>query len=271
MNEVTENSPPPLVSCRDVVVEFPRGGSSVTVLDGVSLDIQHGEFVCLVGPSGCGKSTLLNVIAGIQARSSGSVAIGEEAVTGLRTDLGYMRQQASLFPWRTVRQNVAYGLELERRPDEEVKAIVNSLIERVGLSESADQYPHQLSGGMQQRTSLARTLAVERKMLLMDEPFAALDAQTRAILEKDLLQLRDERGISVLFVTHDLAEAIALGDRVVVLAHGSGRIRGEFEIDLPHPRDPMDIRVNPRFNDLYQEIWALLRQEYSRTSEAGGS
>lgn len=241
------------------------------VLSDVSLTVASGEFVCLIGPSGCGKSTLLNLMAGVILPSDGRVMLNGKEVTGLRTDAGYMRQNAALFPWRTVKKNIAFGLETRRANPSKIEAVVRDLLMKMGMQRFGDYYPHQLSGGMKQRVSLARTLAVESEILLMDEPYAALDAQTRDLLEADLLRLQAEKGMTVVFVTHDLAEAIALADRVVLLEFGTGRCRESYEIPFEKPRDPIGIRFTPEFQELYRRIWEDLRQEVakSRAAEEG--
>lgn len=259
--------------CVEAVSKYFRSqsGEPHQVLEDVSLTVSSGEFVCLIGPSGCGKSTLLNLMAGVVLPSTGTVTLNGAEVTALRTDAGYMRQNSALFPWRTVRENVAFGLEVRRADASKTEAVVDELLIKMGMRKFGDYYPHQLSGGMKQRVSLARTLAVESDILLMDEPYAALDAQTRDLLEADLLKLQAEKGMTVVFVTHDLAEAIALADRVVLLEFGSGRCKESYEVPFEKPRDPVGIRFTAEFQELYRRIWEDLRQEVakSRAAETG--
>ena len=239
-----------------------RGGSGerYTAVRDVDLAIGAGEFVSVVGPTGCGKSTLLNVAAGLLAPSSGTVDVFGERLTGINRRAGYMFQAESLMPWRTALANVAAGLEF--RGNDDANARAHEWLKRVGLGAFADRYPHQLSGGMRKRVSLAQTLVLDPDILLMDEPFSALDVQTRQLMENELLALWAEKQKAVLFITHDLDEAIALSDRVVCLSAGpASHPIGEFAIDLPRPRDVAEVRTTPRFVELHQAIWAVLRDE----------
>jgi NitT/TauT family transport system ATP-binding protein len=239
-----------------------RGGSGerYTAVRDVDLAIGAGEFVSIVGPTGCGKSTLLNVAAGLLAPSSGTVDVFGERLTGINRRAGYMFQAESLMPWRTALANVAAGLEF--RGNDDANARAHEWLKRVGLGAFADRYPHQLSGGMRKRVSLAQTLVLDPDILLMDEPFSALDVQTRQLMENELLALWAEKQKAVLFITHDLDEAIALSDRVVCLSAGpASHPIGEFAIDLPRPRDVAEVRTTPRFVELHQAIWAVLRDE----------
>ncbi len=251
------------LALRGVTCAFAqRGGSGeryIAVRD-VDLAIAAGEFVSVVGPTGCGKSTLLNVAAGLLAPSSGSVDVFGERLAGINRRAGYMFQAESLMPWRTALGNVAAGLEFRGNDDANVRAL--EWLKRVGLSAFADRYPHQLSGGMRKRVSLAQTLVLDPDILLMDEPFSALDVQTRQLMENELLALWAEKQKAVLFITHDLDEAIALSDRVVCLAAGpASHPIGEFAIDLPRPRDVAEVRATPRFVELHRAIWDVLREE----------
>jgi len=226
----------------------------------VDLAIGAGEFVAVVGPTGCGKSTLLNVAAGLLAPSSGTVDVFGERLAGINRRAGYMFQSESLMPWRTALANVAAGLEFRGTRDAAARA--QEWLKRVGLGAFPDRYPHQLSGGMRKRVSLAQTLVLDPDILLMDEPFSALDIQTRQLMENELLTLWAEKQKAVLFITHDLDEAIALSDRVVCLSAGpASHPIGEFAIDLPRPRDVAEVRSTPRFVELHQAIWAVLREE----------
>ena len=233
-----------------------------TAVRDVTLDVAPGEFVSVVGPTGCGKSTLLNVAAGLLAPSSGQVRVFGAPLQGLNARAGYMFQAESLMPWRTALQNVAAGLEFRGTAPAEARAQADEWLRRVGLGGFGDRYPHQLSGGMRKRTSLAQTLVLDPDIILMDEPFSALDIQTRQLMENEVLALWAEKRKAVLFITHDLDEAIAMSDRVVVLSAGPGSHPiGEFTIDLPRPRDVAEVRVTPRFVELHQAIWNVLREE----------
>jgi len=258
------SAPPlPALALRGVTCAFAqRGGSGgryVAVRD-VDLAIGAGEFVSVVGPTGCGKSTLLNVAAGLLAPSSGRVDVFGAPLVGINRRAGYMFQTESLMPWRTALQNVAAGLEFRGSAD--AGALAREWLRRVGLGAFADRYPHQLSGGMRKRVSLAQTLVLDPDMILMDEPFSALDVQTRQLMENELLAIWAEKQKAVLFITHDLDEAIALSDRVVCLSAGpASHPIGEFAIDLPRPRDVAEVRATPRFVELHQAIWSVLRDE----------
>ena len=239
-----------------------RGAGGYTAIADVGLDVAPGEFVSVVGPTGCGKSTLLNVAAGLLVPSKGGVRIFGEALHGLNRRAGYMFQSEALMPWRTALANVSAGLEFRGMAPREARMQSETWLARVGLRGFGDRYPHQLSGGMRKRAALAQTLAVDPDMLLMDEPFSALDIQTRQLMENELLQLWSSRRKAVLFITHDLDEAIALSDRVVVFSAGpAARPIGTFAVDLPRPRDVSEVRMLPRFIDLHRAIWSVLRDE----------
>lgn len=231
-----------------------------TAVRDVTLSVGAGEFVSVVGPTGCGKSTLLNVAAGLLPPSSGSVQVFGAPLAGINARAGYMFQAESLMPWRTALANVMAGLEFRGVADARERAM--EWLRRVGLGAFGDRYPHQLSGGMRKRTSLAQTLALDPDIILMDEPFSALDVQTRQLMENEVLALWAAKRKAVLFITHDLDEAIAMSDRVVVLSAGPGsRPIGEFVVDLERPRDVAEVRNTPRFIELHQAIWAVLRDE----------
>jgi NitT/TauT family transport system ATP-binding protein len=240
-----------------------RGGAgSYTAVKDVSLAIADGEFVSVVGPTGCGKSTLLNVAAGLLKPSAGSTRIFGEPLAGINRKAGYMFQSEALMPWRNALANVTAGLEFRGMDASEARRQGEAWLERVGLGGFGDRYPHQLSGGMRKRTALAQMLILDPQILLMDEPFSALDIQTRQMMENELLELWSANRKSVIFITHDLEEAISLSDRVVVLSAGPAtRPIGEFAIDLPRPRDVADVRAEPRFVELHGRIWAVLRDE----------
>ncbi len=246
------------VSC--TFIDKGDAGQRYTAVRDVSLTVGAGEFVSVVGPTGCGKSTLLNVAAGLLAPSTGSVHVFGEALAGINRRAGYMFQSESLMPWRTALGNVMAGLEFRGVVD--AKAQAEDWLKRVGLGGFGDRYPHQLSGGMRKRTSLAQTLALDPDIILMDEPFSALDIQTRQLMENEVLDLWATKKKAVLFITHDLDEAIAMSDRVVVLSAGpASHPIGEFTIDLARPRDVAEVRTAPRFIELHQAIWAVLREE----------
>lgn len=248
------------ISCT-FVARDDRSARYTAVAD-TSLDIAPGEFVSVVGPTGCGKSTLLNVAAGLLAPSSGTVKVFGEPLKGINSRAGYMFQAEALMPWRNAIDNVTAGLEFRGVAPEEASARGNEWLKRVGLGGFGDRYPHQLSGGMRKRVAMAQTLILDPDIILMDEPFSALDIQTRQLMENELLELWAAKRRAVLFITHDLDEAIALSDRVVVLAAGPGTHPiGEFRIDLPRPRDVAEIRNHPRFTELHAQIWDVLREE----------
>ncbi len=220
----------------DVSIVFDSAKGQLVAADRVSFQIRRGEFVCLLGPSGCGKSTVLNTIAGFETPYSGQVRIGGVPVTGPGPDRGMVFQQPHLFPWKSVRSNIAHGPSMLGKTAREATAIANDLIAMVGLNRFADAYPHTLSGGMQQRVAIARALANRPAVLLMDEPFGALDAQTRIVMQESLLALWGQVSTTIVFVTHDIDEAIFLADRVLLMSAGPGRILRDLRIDLPRPR-----------------------------------
>jgi NitT/TauT family transport system ATP-binding protein len=228
----------------------------------VTLTVGDGEFVSVVGPTGCGKSTLLNVAAGLLAPSRGTVRVFGQPLEGISARAGYMFQSESLMPWRTALRNVMAGLEFRGLPEADARRQAEEWLKRVGLGGFGDRYPHQLSGGMRKRTSLAQTLALDPDIILMDEPFSALDIQTRQLMENEVLDLWAAKRKAVLFITHDLDEAIAMSDRVVVLSAGpASHPIGEFAVDLPRPRDVAEVRTQPRFIELHRAVWDVLREE----------
>jgi len=246
------------VSCTFISRDDP--GQRYTAVRDVSLTVGAGEFVSVVGPTGCGKSTLLNMAAGLLTPSSGTVHVFGHPLAGLNARAGYLFQAESLMPWRTALRNVMAGLEFRGVAD--AKAQAGEWLRRVGLGGFGDRYPHQLSGGMRKRVSLAQTLALDPDIILMDEPFSALDIQTRQLMENEVLALWAAKKKAVLFITHDLDEAIAMSDRVVCLSAGPGSHPiGEFRIDLERPRDVAEVRTAPRFVELHQAIWSVLRDE----------
>ena len=252
----------------DVTCTFPaRAGSAAayTAVSGVDLRVGEGEFVAVVGPTGCGKSTLLNVAAGLLKPTSGSVTVFGERLAGINRRSGYLFQTDALMPWRSALDNVTAGLEFRGVDGQEARKRAAEWLKRVGLAAHAHKYPHELSGGMKKRVALAQTLILDPKILLMDEPFSALDVQTRSLMGNELLALWSQDRKSVVFVTHDLEEAIALSDRVVVMSAGpASRLIGKFPIDLPRPRDVSEIRMTPHFVELYTLIWSALRDEVQK-------
>jgi NitT/TauT family transport system ATP-binding protein len=252
----------PALSFDNVTIRMATpGGDALTVATGLSLDVADGNFVAIVGPSGCGKSTLLNLAAGLLFTPEGSVRVFGETLRGINSHAAYLFQQDALLPWRTVIDNVILGPLFRNVPRAEATRTARHWIARVGLAGFEDRFPHQLSGGMRKRVALAQSWIVNPRILLMDEPFSALDVQTRQIMETELLALWQETRKTVLFVTHDLEEAIALADQVVVLSARPARIKGVYPVDLDRPRDVAEIRMIPRFTELYNRIWADLRVE----------
>ena len=244
-------------------------GTAFTALQGVDLTVAPGEFCAVVGPTGCGKSTTLALISGLEPPSRGEVTVLGAPVNGVGRSVGYMFQRDAVFPWKTVLDNVAAGPRFRGMRGSEATERAREWIVRVGLAGFEGHYPHQLSGGMRKRVALAQTLITEPQILLMDEPFSALDVQTRALMENELLDLWAATGASVVFVTHDLEEAVALADRVVVITAGPGTVKAVYPVDLPRPRNIQEIRFLPEFNQIYQEIWSSLKDEvlvsYERT------
>ena len=247
----------------DVTVDF---GNGVLAVNNASLDIKPGEFVCLLGPSGCGKSTLMNTVAGFVKPTSGSVAVDGEHVEMPGQDRGMVFQQHSLFPWKSVCDNVAFGPLMAGKGANEARAIARTFVEMVGLSSYVDSFPGMLSGGMKQRVGIARALANYPNVLLMDEPFGALDAQTRAMMQENLLQIWGEFGITVIFVTHDIDEAVFLADRVVVMSASPGKLIADIKVDLPRPRET-SIVTSKEYVDTKKECMKLIRAESLRAFE----
>src|SRR5450755_2920087 len=261
------------VTLSDVSIAFRlAGGDSYTAVERTKLTVADGEFVTIVGPTGCGKSTLLNIAAGLIAPSSGRVDIFGSPLAALNRQAGYLFQADALFPWKTALENVAIGLETAGTPTAEARTRAQSWLTRVGLGSFGDRYPHMLSGGQRKRVGLAQVLIRDPKILLMDEPFGPLDAQTRQIMGNLLLELWNADRKAVLFVTHDLEEAIALADRVVIMSAGpSARIIGDWRVPLPRPRDIFEVRLQKEFHSLHHEIWSVLKAEVLKGyAQSGG-
>jgi NitT/TauT family transport system ATP-binding protein len=246
---------------RNVNLTFrPPNRGPVRALQNFDIDIREGEFLSIVGPSGCGKSTFLNVLLGLLKPDTGDLRMHGKPITGPGTDRAMVFQEFGLLPWRTVQSNIELGLELKGTPVAKRRAVSERLIQMVGLAGFESHYPHELSGGMKQRVGLARALATDPEVLLMDEPFAALDAQTRDLMQIELLRIWNAARKTVLFVTHQIDEAIYLSDRVMVMTRRPGQAKKIFSIDLPRPRD-YEMRVTPEFNELKLEIWQTLKDE----------
>jgi NitT/TauT family transport system ATP-binding protein len=257
----------PLIVLDHIAKRFPSqpGRPPFTAVQDIDLSVNEGEFVAVVGPSGCGKSTLLNLISGLDTPTEGLISVdGERVRNTVRHDVGYLFQKDALLPWKTVQANVELPLIFRRLPGDHA-ALARDWLARVGLSGFERNFPHQLSGGMRKRVALAATFVYGPRILLMDEPFSALDVQTRNLMENELLELWRENRKTVLFVTHDLEEAIALADRVVVLTSNPGRVKKQFQIDLGRPRNVNEIRFEERFRALHEEIWEALREEVARS------
>jgi NitT/TauT family transport system ATP-binding protein len=252
------------------IKKSPIGPHDFVALQDINLEVKEGEFIALVGPSGCGKSTLLDILAGLAKPSSGSVYMDGTQVTGPALDRGVVLQGYALFPWRTTRQNVEFGLQMKRVPKPERREISTRFINLVGLAGSEDRFPHELSGGMKQRVAIARALAYDPEVLLMDEPFAAVDAQTRETLQDEILRIWEETGKTIVFVTHSIDEAVFLADRVAVMTANPGTLREVVAINLPRPRQNSGIRSSPAFGWIRHRIWELLQSEppidHNRTS-----
>ena len=272
--QVMEAAASMAVALDDATVAFDvAGGSVYTAVEQATLRIADGEFVAIVGPTGCGKSTLLNVAAGLLQPASGSVRIFGQPLRGLNRQAGYLFQADAVFPWKTARDNVAIGLEVAGVARNEAAERAQGWLNAVGLGAFAARYPHMLSGGQRKRVALAQVLIRDPKILLMDEPFGPLDAQTRQVMGNLLLDLWTRDRKAVLFVTHDLEEAIALADRVVIMSAGpSARIIGDWRVALPRPRDIFEVRLDNTFHALHREIWSVLKDEVMKTyAQAGGT
>jgi NitT/TauT family transport system ATP-binding protein len=246
-------------------------GAGFTAIRDVDLDVAAGEFVSVVGPTGCGKSTTLSLVSGLEPASAGTVTVQGRPVEGIPDGVGYMFQSDAVLPWKNVLDNVAIGLRYRGMKKQQANERARDWISRVGLAGFEDRYPHQLSGGMRKRVAMAQTLITEPALLLLDEPFGALDVQTRELMQDELLDLWSGSGAAVVFVTHDLTEAISLADRVVVMTAGPATVKDVVAIDLPRPRRVEEIRLTPEFTELYRRVWDSLREEVEITRARGAS
>lgn len=252
----------PVLEARGVRMDYERSrdGAVVTAIEGLDLTVADGEFVSIVGPSGCGKTTFLRIVDGQLRATAGDVHLDGRPIDAARRDRAMVFQEPLLFPWFSVQRNIAYGLECQDVPLREAAERARPYIDLVGLSAFTHHYPHELSGGMQQRANLARALAVDPRLLLMDEPFSALDAQTRELMQRELLRIWEESKRTVLFVTHQIGEAVYLSDRVVVMSGAPGRIVADIAIDFPRPR-PLKVKRTPQFQAYEDEIWRLIERQ----------
>ena len=242
---------------------YAKNGRSLSILDVERFSVREGEFITVIGPSGCGKSTFLHILGGFIKADAGSIRVHGEEVSGPGPDRGMMFQEFALFPWRTVAGNVSWGLEAQGMPKAQIEAVVPKYLDLMGLGDFGHHYPAELSGGMKQRVALARVLAFDPKVLLMDEPFGALDAQTRETMQEELTRLWERTGKTIVFVTHDIDEAVYLGDRVVVLSARPARILEEVRIELPRPRG-LEVKKSVRCLEYRNYIWDLIRSESAR-------
>ncbi|PZR92440.1 MAG: ABC transporter ATP-binding protein [Stutzerimonas stutzeri] len=255
------------ITVRNLDKRYGSGEAGIKAVDNVSFEVRQGEFVALLGPSGCGKSTILNMVAGLIPRSGGHIAIDADDVRpgDVNRKVGYVFQRDTVFPWRTVEANIGYGLEIAGVDKAKRKAKVAQAIETAGLSGFGAKFPRMLSGGMRQRVALMRTLIMEPEILLMDEPFGALDTHTKLEMHKTLLEIWERERQTVLFVTHDLGEALTLASRIILLSARPGRLKEDFEVPFARPRDAVSLRESAEFGRLYSHIWHSLGEEFRRT------
>ena len=247
------------IAIRHLSKRFATRHQTVTAIDDLSLDIAAGEFFMIVGPSGCGKTTLLRILAGLDDPSEGAINVLHRDVTKPGNSMVF--QGESIFPWMTVFENAAYGMRMRKRPDAEIREVVGHFLDRTGLTQFARAYPHQLSGGMKQRVSIARAFANDPDILLMDEPFSALDEQNRTLLQDELLRIWDETRKTVVFITHSVDEAVSLGDRILVMTAQPGRAKALLRVPFTRPRHVLELRADPQYGELVHSIWAQLRDE----------
>ena len=242
---------------------FSTGGREVVALENINLDVRRGEFICLLGPSGCGKSTLLNAVAGFSSPTTGSILVDGKPVQAPGPERGMVFQEYALFPWMTVEKNIAFGLEIKKMPKAQINEKVGALLEMLNLQDFRDRYPKDLSGGMRQRVAIARVLALDSPIMLMDEPFGALDSLTRRNLQDELLRIWMEFKKTIIFVTHSIEESIYLADRIVVMTYRPGTIKKDIRVTMPHPRDPS----SAEFNELKKALSLLVMEEQSRHNQ----
>ncbi|MDA8189605.1 MAG: ABC transporter ATP-binding protein [Dehalococcoidales bacterium] len=248
---------------------FDVGHGKVTALDNVNITIPDGEFLCIVGPSGCGKTTLLRILAGLETASEGNIIMTQRDKSKPMNSMIF--QEQSVFPWMTVQDNIAYGLRMRGVDRKESAEKVDFYVRKIGLLKFAKAYPHQLSGGMKQRVSVARAFANDPEVLLMDEPFAALDEQNKVLLQEELLRIWEETRKTVIFITHSIDEAIVLGDRVIVMTAHPGRVKADVRVDFPRPRKVYELRAQPKYGELAYKIWDLLRDEVLKAKREEGT
>ncbi|RJQ73684.1 ABC transporter ATP-binding protein [Pseudonocardiaceae bacterium YIM PH 21723] len=261
---------PPVIELRQATKRFRSGSGGIhTAVRDLTMTVDKGEFVAVVGPTGCGKSTTLSLVSGLEPASEGQTLVRGEPVRGIPDGVGYMFQNDAVLPWRSVLDNVAAGPRYRGEPKKAAREKARHWVNTVGLTGFEDYYPHQLSGGMRKRVALAQTLVNEPEILLMDEPFGALDVQTRSLMQDELLRIWGGTEAAVIFVTHDLDEAISLADRVVVMTASPATIKADFRIPLERPRQVEELRMTKEFIELHKEIWASLRDEVNRTRERG--
>jgi NitT/TauT family transport system ATP-binding protein len=255
------------ITVSDLDKRYRTPGGEVNAVENVSFEVRQGEFVALLGPSGCGKSTILNMVAGLLEKTSGTIRIDQDEVQHgyVNRKVGYVFQRDTVFPWRTVEDNIGYGLEIAGVPQAERQQRVQRTIEVAGLAGFDRSFPRMLSGGMRQRVALMRTLIMEPEILLMDEPFGALDTHTKLEMHKTLLEIWERERQTVLFVTHDLGEALTLSSRIILLSARPGRLKEDFEVPFPRPRDAVSLRETDEFGRLYSHIWHSLGEEFRRT------
>ncbi|MDH7794056.1 MULTISPECIES: ABC transporter ATP-binding protein [unclassified Beijerinckia] len=250
----------PLIRVQGLMKSFSRAERTVTAIDNFNLDVARGEFIAIVGPSGCGKSTFLHILGGFERATSGSLSIDGRPITKPGPDRGVVFQEYALYPWRTVADNITWALEIQGRSRAERKVVADMLLAKVGLTHFRDHYPAELSGGMKQRVAIARTLAFDPEVLLLDEPFGALDAQNRELMQEELQRLLNDFKRTAIFITHDIEEAIYLADRVIVFTARPGRTKADIRIDLPRPRD-IEVKKTATYLEYRNQIWDLLRDE----------
>lgn len=249
---------------RDVGKRFYKGATEILALKNASFRIGEGEFVSVLGPSGCGKSTLLNLAAGLSPPSYGSVLYRGKPVSGINTKVGYITQRDNLLEWASTYENIVLGLRIRRMPKAKIKELADKFLAMTGLTDFANHFPAELSGGMRKRVAMARTLIYSPELVMMDEPFSALDAHVKMLMHEELLRIWEQDRKTILFITHDLSEAITLSDRVVVMSARPGQVKLELPIDLPRPRDPFLMHTKPEFISLYEKLWSALKEDIRR-------